>query len=55
MAFSCLRAKLFWWGKRDFCSRRERYLAEVPKWVMDSSSIRRGMVRGPWGAKGEPS
>lgn len=30
---------------RAFCSRTERYLAEVPKWVMLSSSMRRGMAR----------
>lgn len=55
MAFRLLSVKLFLRGKMDFCSRRERYLAEVPNWVMESSSIRRGIVRGPWGAKGEPS
>lgn len=42
-------------GATEFCSRRERYLAEVPKWVTFRSRRRRGMERLPWGWKGEPS
>ena len=42
-------------GKMDFCSRTERYFAEVPKCVMRNSWIRSGMERGPDGWKGEPS
>lgn len=56
-----------WRGKRDLPSRIERYFAEVPKWVILSSSIRRGMARssgmervevseaGAGERKGEPS
>jgi len=57
MAFRELRSRLCGSsrGNMRFCSRIERYLAEVPKWVIFRFWIKRGMLRSPWGWKGDPS
>lgn len=57
IAFRELRSRLCGscMEKMRFCSRIERYLADVPKWVILRSWIIRGMLRSPWGWKGEPS
>lgn len=42
-------------GVTRFCSKMERYFADVPKCVIRKSWIRRGIERSPAGWKGEPS